>query len=316
MQSTVGVSTSLASLDDLGERIWWRLIAHSDPWGRLDARPLKLRALCWPLLDIPHEEAGRRLLVLQQLGRIIVWEHRDQAIIQIVDFEKHQPREAFRKRPPASAFYDPPANLVAPEGLIERLYGPIPETFRKPSGNPDANPPFAGDSGTTPETFRKPSGGDQTRPDQTETETRQEPSSSSSTQHHEPDDDAKIERLRAAGWKFAALKTARHDPDRAIAWLEHHQANPKAEKPGALARDDFETTDTWPPAPRTSIAPGAVGTRSNSPPRPDRPSEPDPERVAPPPEFLALANAHSRPAAPRDNPATTRPPTNLLPQSQ
>lgn len=202
IQDTVGVSLSLAELTDQAERIWWRLLAHTDPWGRLDAHPAKVRALCFPMLThITDEDCGRALLALEQVGRVVVWERSGKAIIQVLDFEERQPREAFRKRPLGSAFPDPPASLAPTEGLIERLYGlnsgPLPEGFRKVSGTtpengvvPEEIPSFAGVSGTTPDLFRNDSGN---LPDEKEKETEKEkrrrvptPSESARSQAREP----------------------------------------------------------------------------------------------------------------------------------
>lgn len=180
IQSTVGVSTTLASLTDVQERVWWRLVGHSDPWGRLDARPAKVRALCWPMLThITDEAAGEALLTLQRLERIVVYERGGAQVIQILDFEEHQPREAFRKRPPKSSFPDPPAAVKPTPGLVEGLYGlAVPESFRNTSGTSpgtDENNTYAGVSGTYPEPLRNDSGdlpdekrGDERRRDQKE----------------------------------------------------------------------------------------------------------------------------------------------------
>jgi len=335
MQSTVGVSTTLAALTDVEERVWWRLLAHSDPWGRLDARPLKLRALCWPLLTITDEQAGRALLTLQELERIVVWKHSGQTIIQIVDFEKHQPREAFRKRPTASAFPDPPANLTPSEGLIESLYRLVPDTFRKDSGIQERNPEIAGVSGSLPEGFRKPSGPDETRREGEETRQQQQHAGA-----RDPDAAAEdLERLRTAGWTPRQIAAARQDLPRAIAWLNHAENDPTVQSPAALAWTKFESgaaPTSQPPPQQSTRAPGALaGERSARPPKlshrcthtypdgttcdstfatPERLADhtadchTQHERVPLPPEIAALANGTLRPLDPPRPPAP-QPPT-------
>lgn len=96
-----------------------------------------------------------------------------------------------------------------------------------------------------------------------------------------------LKRLREAGWTNGQLDAP--DLDRAVAWLNHYQADPTAKKPSALAWQRYSTTAAWPERPRTEIAAGATGTRSSSPPLPDRPPAIEPEPVPPPKDFLALA---------------------------
>lgn len=276
IQDTVGVSLSLAELDDRTERIWWRILAHSDPWGRLDARPGKVRALCFPLLtSITNADTGHALLELERVGRVVVWEHRGQHIIQIVDFEQRQPREAFRKRPPASDFPDPPANLKPVEGLIDELYGPFPDTFRTPSGNPNRTTGLAGVSGTTPDTFRTPSGGDgeERRRRGDGEEDLQEP-------HHQhvaretrqPDDDDLRLRLETHQLQGAALTVAtkllNDDPERLRACITaaaNRGTNAAAYLATLVLNGSHPEPDTPPTPEQTTLAPGATGTRSTRP---------------------------------------------------
>lgn len=219
IQDTVGTSESLASLSHLAERLWWRILALSDPWGRLDARPRKLRAACYPMLpQITDADAGRCLLELQDAGRIIVWEKDGQHIVQIVDFEKNQPREAFRKRPPESRYPQPPASLKPVENLVEALYeldsGPIPESETEVPDMQGFPERLRNDSGTLPEERR----GEETR--------REGPLSSSVVAretHPQDDDDDLLEELLqlrpTATQRERWIDALEHDPDRVRACL-------------------------------------------------------------------------------------------------
>lgn len=140
IQDTVGQSESLAELSDLAERVYWRLLAHSDPWGRLDARPRKLRARCWPMLGFSDEQAGYALIELEAVGRIVVYEKAGEVVVQIVDFEKNQPREAFRKRSGTSPYPDPPRGVRPTDGLVATVF-----RIRR------QDPLFPADSGPLPE---------------------------------------------------------------------------------------------------------------------------------------------------------------------
>jgi len=98
-----------------------------------------------------------------------------------------------------------------------------------------------------------------------------------------------VEQLRQAGWNERQLIDAADEPRRALALLHAAQADPTCERPGALAWIKFQAGETPDQQQRSTIAPGATGTRSSSPPMPDKEPEPQPERTPPPPEFLALA---------------------------
>lgn len=98
IQDTVGRSESLAAVSDLAERLYWRILACTDPHGRLKASPAKLRAQCYPLLTITDHQAGWAMLELEQVDRIQVYQVAGEWYLQIVDFERNQPKEAFRRR--------------------------------------------------------------------------------------------------------------------------------------------------------------------------------------------------------------------------
>lgn len=89
------------------------------------------------------------------------------------------------------------------------------------------------------------------------------PSSSSSLDH---DDDEIRERLREAGWSDGriAIVAGRGHLQLAVAWLDHAEADPSIQNPGAYS---FAMTDTGqePTTNQTTLAAGAQGTRSAKP---------------------------------------------------
>lgn len=143
IQDSVGQSESLAELSDLAERIYWRLLAMSDPWGRLDARPRKLRARCYPMLRCSDEQVGYALLEMLAVGRIVVYEKAGVTIVQIVDFERNQPRDAIRRRPDKSRFPDPSGRPESGDALIAALF-----SLRDPGSQESI--PFAAVAGQSP----------------------------------------------------------------------------------------------------------------------------------------------------------------------
>lgn len=131
---TVGHSESLARVSHLAERLYWRLVAHSDAHGRIPGSPFKTRAMCFPLLNVSHEEVGYALAELEEVERIWVYEVEGKAAIQIVAFEENQPKEFIRRRGDSRS-PDRPKPLTA-----KTSYAPI--LYELPANDDD--------SGTTP----------------------------------------------------------------------------------------------------------------------------------------------------------------------
>lgn len=112
IQDSVAESESLAGLSDFAERLYWRMLAQSDPWGRLRAEPLKIRARCIPLLDRPADVIAAALEELEAAGRILRYEDDGHIYTCIVGFDEHQPRDVLGRdgKRYTSRFPDPPEN--------------------------------------------------------------------------------------------------------------------------------------------------------------------------------------------------------------
>jgi hypothetical protein len=108
IQDSVGLSESLAQVSCLAERIYWRLLAHTDSYGRLAASQAKLRALCYPLLGwITDDDVAEALVDLGHVRRIQIYTHEGDLYLQILDFDDNQPPDLLRKRG-KSRLPDPP----------------------------------------------------------------------------------------------------------------------------------------------------------------------------------------------------------------
>jgi hypothetical protein len=98
IQDNVDESESLAALSDFAERLYWRLVAKADSWGRLPGSTGKVRARCVPLLPKTDEEIQAALTELHEVGRVFWHEVDGRWFLEIADFCRNQPRDATRTR--------------------------------------------------------------------------------------------------------------------------------------------------------------------------------------------------------------------------
>lgn len=113
IQDNVSQSESLAAVSDFAERLYWRMLSETDPYGRLPGRPAKIKALCVALLPVKEDKVERALQELEDVTRIrryrAVKDGRVIEVCQLVDFDANQPSEFIRRRGKAR-FPEPPAN--------------------------------------------------------------------------------------------------------------------------------------------------------------------------------------------------------------
>lgn len=110
IEDTVAWSESLAALSDAGERLFFRLLAQTDKWGRLAGSPQKVLGRCVPLLGWKESKVVALLEELETVDRIFRYDTPYGTAIQILDFDEHQAPELLRRRAP-SKFPDPPNSL-------------------------------------------------------------------------------------------------------------------------------------------------------------------------------------------------------------
>lgn len=242
IQDTVGRSESLAGVTDFAERLYWRLLAHSDAHGRLHGSPAKVRALCLPLIETSDERLGAALLELAEIGRIWVYEVDDEPAIQIVGFEENQPKELLRKR--GESRLPAPPNVSGTRAAQSRTRA---EHSRITIWKVCKIPANGHQSGTSP-ALGRPSPG-QSRVE----ESREVPSSSTSTRDaaRTPDDEGGTT-LEVPAWGQA-------EPERALAWLHHAHARADVANPNGYARTSYENGG-WPSEPPAGTKPVDVPT--------------------------------------------------------
>lgn len=114
IQDTTPYSETLSRLSHLAERLFFRMLSQTDPWGRLEGNPVKIRAKCLPTLDVSSEELVDALEELVNVGRIVIYtgEPNGGLACQLVEFDEHQPKSLRGKRGP-SRFGNPPEEALA-----------------------------------------------------------------------------------------------------------------------------------------------------------------------------------------------------------
>lgn len=109
----VPVSTSLNQLSHLAERLYFRLLSQTDPWGRLPGELVKIRDLCIPRLAVTDTELAGALEELTIAGRITLYCADGVWACQLVDFDRHQPIAKLKRG--RSRWPAPPQTPVAPD---------------------------------------------------------------------------------------------------------------------------------------------------------------------------------------------------------
>lgn len=103
IHSSVATSESLSSISSDAERLFWRVLAQTDAWGRLDGRPAKVLARCCPMIPWTTSTVENLLVELEVAGRIVRYD----TACQVLDFDQHQPYSSRRRG--SSLFPEAPA---------------------------------------------------------------------------------------------------------------------------------------------------------------------------------------------------------------
>lgn len=115
IQDTVALSKSLAGLSHGAERLYWRMLAYTDPHGRLEGDPVKVRVKCLPLVKVTDAQVDKWMDELQECSRILRYLSGGRQYVQVLDFEENQPADFLRKRG-KSKFPDPPPKTPRLQG--------------------------------------------------------------------------------------------------------------------------------------------------------------------------------------------------------
>lgn len=97
IHSSVAHSESLSSVSGDAERLFWRLLAQTDAWGRIRGETPKVRSACVPMLEWSLEYIDELLGELTDANRVERYTANSHLFIQLVDFDEHQPESARRR---------------------------------------------------------------------------------------------------------------------------------------------------------------------------------------------------------------------------
>lgn len=100
-------SATLGSLDDLSERLFWRILAQSDAHGRMRGEPKIIHAQCAALTAASVSDIEQALLELREAGLVVLYPDGERVALAIVNFDEHQPNDLLRRRG-ESRFAEPP----------------------------------------------------------------------------------------------------------------------------------------------------------------------------------------------------------------
>ncbi len=86
-------SHTLAGLTPEAERLFWRILARTDAWGRMRGEPEIVQGQCLPLIESKTIDVVRWMDELANAGLIRLYEPDDRLILQVENFDKHQPKD-------------------------------------------------------------------------------------------------------------------------------------------------------------------------------------------------------------------------------
>lgn len=82
------------------EILYYRLLVSVDDFGRTDARPLMIKALCFPIrMRVNADKCMQMLAALVDVGLILIYTVDNKEYLQITKWD-NKPRAAFSKYPP------------------------------------------------------------------------------------------------------------------------------------------------------------------------------------------------------------------------
>lgn len=90
-------SRTLAALSAEAERLFWRILARTDSWGRMRGEVELIRGNCLALLA-DTANAAEWLQELEDVGLIERYPDADRVILSVVNFDAHQPGALIRRR--------------------------------------------------------------------------------------------------------------------------------------------------------------------------------------------------------------------------
>ncbi len=100
------------------EGLFWRLLAVTDDFGRMEYNPRLLRADLVPLSNKPHRVFEEAVAILIERGMVTLYEARGRQYLQVTNYDLYQEDQAWTR---IKATCPPPPDWVPPSGLVAFL---------------------------------------------------------------------------------------------------------------------------------------------------------------------------------------------------
>lgn len=100
IKESICTSEEIDKLSDKAENFFYRLMVNADDFGLFDARPVIIKARCYPLKSIDINCIQLLLSELQQIGLIKLYSYEDKPYLAITTWSKHQQIRAKRAKFP------------------------------------------------------------------------------------------------------------------------------------------------------------------------------------------------------------------------
>lgn len=103
LKESICISETLAGISAEAERLWWRIIAKADDFGRFDAKPEIIHGQCMTafLHSVKTREIARWLGELVSARLLYIYEVAGKTYLQIATWDQHQQRRAKYSKYPA-----------------------------------------------------------------------------------------------------------------------------------------------------------------------------------------------------------------------
>lgn len=139
MNANAPRSRKLSAVSDAAERLYWRMLAATDPYGTLPGDPVDVKIACFPGTKHTADDCRRLTGQLAKAGLVETWSEDDGTTwVHLIGFDRFQPYEFRRKRRDRRSPV-PPSQRWTPPGKDAPAVETPPVTVDEPDDAPAAD---------------------------------------------------------------------------------------------------------------------------------------------------------------------------------